>query len=141
VSIIHGKVKKVAQATKTVDEFDSYRLRLGGYWTYATPSGTWQGTNETTGIDLQKDMGFNIYSTFVGKLDWKFTHKNHLYIAGNSSKEVVLDRTIVLQGQTFEAGLTVQGNLVSPMYAFGYQYDMKAWASGDRRPDERGSSV
>lgn len=109
------------------DEFDSYKVRLQGFWVYSNPSGSFQGSAENGAIDLQGDLHFNTYSTFAGKLDWKFTHKNHLYILGipyNSTREVVLTRTIVFQGKTFEAGLTVQGNLDSPMYGFGYQYDI-----------------
>lgn len=45
-------------------------------------------------------------------------------VAFNSSRETVLTRTIVFQGQTFEAGLTTQSSLSSPMYGFGYQYDI-----------------
>ena len=110
------------------DEFDSYKLKLEGFWVYAIPSGSLQ-SSVSTGmgpIDLQKDLGFNNYSTFAGKLDWKFTHKNHLYIGGeafNSSRQTVLTRTITFQGQTFEAGLTTQSSLNAPMYTVGYQYD------------------
>ena len=111
------------------DEFDSYKLKLEGFWVYASPSGSLQSSVQTaTGpIDLQKDLGFNNYSTFMGKLDWKFTHKNHLYIAGEafkSSRQTALTRTITFQGQTFEAGLTTQSNLDAPMYVVGYQYDI-----------------
>jgi hypothetical protein len=111
------------------DEFDSYKLKLEGFWVYASPSGSLQSSVQTaTGpIDLQKDLGFNNYSTFAGKLDWKFTHKNHFYIGGEafkSSRQTVLTRTITFQGQTFEAGLTTQSNLDAPMYVVGYQYDI-----------------
>lgn len=109
------------------DEFDSYRARIEGYWVYSTPSGSFRGENDPTRIDLQKDLRFNTYSTFVGKLDWKFTHKNHFYVEGvayNSSRQVILDRTIVFRGQTFEVGTTVRGSLDSPVYVFGYQYDI-----------------
>ena len=111
------------------DEFDSYKLKLEGFWVYASPSGSIQSSVQTaTGpIDLQKDLGFNNYSTFAGKLDWKFTHKNHLYIGGEafkSSRQTVLSRTIMFQGQTFEAGLTTQSNLDAPMYSVVYQYDI-----------------
>lgn len=62
----------------------------------------------------------------MGGLDWKFTHKNHIYVFGSrltSSKETVLSRTITLEGKTFDAGLTVQGKLDSPIYqGLGYQY-------------------
>ena len=103
------------------EEFDSYKLKLEGFWVYANPSGSLQSSVQTGmgPIDLQKDLGFNNYSTFMGKLDWKFTHKNHLYIAGEafkSSRQTVLTRTITFQGQTFEAGLTTQSNLDAPMY-------------------------
>lgn len=111
------------------DEFDSYKIKLAGFWVYSSPSGSLQSSVQTGmgPIDLQKDLGFNNYSTFAGKLDWKFTHKNHFYIAGeafNSSRQTVLTRTITFQGQTFEAGLTTQSNLNSPTYAVGYQYDI-----------------
>lgn len=110
------------------DELDSYKVRLAGFWVYANPSGSVQ-SSVSTGmgpIDLQKDLGFNNYSTFAGKLDWKFTHKNHFYIAGeafNSTRETVLSRTITFQGQTFDVGLTIKSSLNSPMYVVGYQYD------------------
>lgn len=108
------------------EEFDNYKIKLEGYWVYSNPSGAFQGANDSTSVDLQGDLHFNTYSTFVGKLDWKFTHKNHLYVQGlafNYSREVVLDRTITFQGQTFLANSTVQGTLNSPVYVIGYQYD------------------
>jgi hypothetical protein len=114
-------------SAQEASEFDSYKVKLSGYWVNSTPSGTFRGTNDATGIDLQADLGFNTYSTFVGKLDWKFTHKNHFYVMGipfNSSRDVVLKRTIIFQGQTFVAGLTVHASLNSPVYTFGYQYDI-----------------
>jgi hypothetical protein len=109
------------------DEFDSYRLKLGGFWLYSSPSGTIESSVENGAIDLQKDLGFNSYSTGAGKIDWKFTHKNHFYLVGvafNSSRQVVLYRTITFKNETFEAGLTTQSKLSSPMYAPGYQYDI-----------------
>jgi hypothetical protein len=109
------------------NEFDSYKLRLEGFWFYSYPSGTLTGSVNNGVIDLQKDLGFNNYSSFAGKLDWKFTHKNHLYLVGipfNSSRETVLSRTINFQGQTFEVGLTTQSRLNSPMIGLGYQYDI-----------------
>lgn len=109
------------------EEFDSYRIRLEGFWLYSTPSGTFQGAADSGAVDLTQDLHFNDYSTFAGKFDWKFTHKNHFYVVAipfNSSRQVALNRTITFQGQTFQAGLTVRGNLDSPMYGFGYQYDI-----------------
>lgn len=32
-------------------------------------------------IRLHRDVGYNSYSTFSGKLDSKFTPKNHIYLA------------------------------------------------------------
>lgn len=109
------------------EEFDSYKVRIDGFWTYSNPSGTIQSSVANGAIDLNQDLGFGSYSTFAGKLDWKFTHKNHLYVVGiafNSTRETVLTRTITFKDQTFVAGLTTQGSLSSPMYGFGYQYDI-----------------
>lgn len=109
------------------DEFDSYKVKLDGFWAYSSPSGVFRGANDPTNINLQGTLHFNSYSTLSGKLDWKFTHKNHFYVAGtafNSSRQVVLNRTIVFQGQTFQVGTTVQGSLSTPVYVFGYQYDI-----------------
>ena len=53
-------------------DFDEYRVRIGGFWFYSTPSGSFQGTTRGDVINLQKGFGFGSYSTFSGKLDWKF---------------------------------------------------------------------
>jgi hypothetical protein len=108
-------------------DFDSYKVRLSGFWTYSNPSGSLEGSADTGTINLQQDLGFNSYSTFVGKFDWKFTRKNHLYFVAtpfNSSRQIVLDRTIDFQGQTFVGGATIQSSLKSNLYAPGYQYDI-----------------
>jgi hypothetical protein len=108
-------------------DFDAYKVRLSGFWAYSTPSGSLQGSSDSGTINLQQDLGFNSYSTFVGKIDWKFTRKNHLYFAAtpfNSSRQTVLDRTIDFQGQTFVGGATIQSSLKSNLYAPGYQYDI-----------------
>jgi hypothetical protein len=108
-------------------EFDSYRFRVAGFWFYSNPSGDIQGSNETGTIDLNKDLGFSSYSTFSGGVDWRFTRKNHLYLIGSSydqSRDTVLNRTIVFQGQTFEAGLSTHVQLSAPLIAPGYQYDI-----------------
>jgi len=108
-------------------DFDSYKVRLSGFWAYSTPSGSLQGSSDSGTINLQQDLGFNSYSTFVGKIDWKFTRKNHLYFVAtpfNSSRQTILDRTINFQGQTFVGGATIQSSLKSYLYAPGYQYDI-----------------
>lgn len=40
-----------------------------------------QGKGQSGLIDLQKDLKFNTYSTFAGKVDWQFTRKHHLSFA------------------------------------------------------------
>ena len=109
------------------DDFDAYKVRISGFWFYSSPSGDIQGSTENGVIDLQKDLGFANYSTFSGKLDWKFTRKNHIYIAASpfsQSRQTVLARTIVFQGQTFSVGLVSQAQLKANLYAPGYQYDI-----------------
>lgn len=108
-------------------DFDTYKVRLSGFWAYSTPSGSLQGSADSGTIDVQQDLGFKSYSTFVGKVDWKFTRKNHLYFVAtpfNSSRQTILDRTIDFQGQTFVAGATIQSSLKSYLYTPGYQYDI-----------------
>jgi hypothetical protein len=109
------------------DEFDQYKLRLDGYWFYSTPTGTVQGHADSVPVNFQRDLGFNNYSTGSGKLDWKFTHKNHFYLVLTplfSSKQFVLARTITFEGQTFEVGAQVNSELHAFFIAPGYQYDI-----------------
>ena len=108
-------------------EFDDYKLRIDGFWFYSNPSGNFQGAADSGAVDVQEDLGFSTYSTFSGKIDWKFTHKNHFYLAGspfNQSRQTVLNRQITFQGQTFVAGSTIRAGLDSNLYAPGYQYDI-----------------
>jgi hypothetical protein len=108
------------------EDLDAYKLRIDTAWYYINPSGSFRGTNETGTVDIQKDLGLDTYSTFAGKVDWKFTRKNHLYIAIsplNSSHQTVLNRTFTFQGQTFNAGLTTNSSLNTFYVAPGYQYD------------------
>lgn len=65
------------------EEFDAYKLRVSAFLYYSNPSGDIQGSHDADMIDLQKDFSFNSYSTFTGKVDWKFTHKNHFYLVGS----------------------------------------------------------
>ena len=109
------------------DEFDDYKLRLDTFWFYSNPTGTIQGSSDTVPVDIQKDLGFNSYSTFSGKVDWKFTHKNHFYVAFSpfyTSRQTTLVRDITFQGQTFTAGTTVNSDLHAFLVAPGYQYDI-----------------
>jgi hypothetical protein len=89
------------------EEFDQYKLRLLGYWFYSTPTGTVQGHADSEPISFQRDLGFSNYSTGSGEVDWKFTHKNHLFLTITplfTSQQFTLNRTITFQGQTFDVG-------------------------------------
>jgi len=108
-------------------DFDEYKVRFFTFWFNAKPSGSIHGTLDTGNIDLKKDLGLPAYSTFVGKVDWKFTRKNHLYLAAspfNQSREIALHRTITFQGQTFGVGLTARSQFDNIYWTVGYQYDI-----------------
>lgn len=109
------------------EEFDQYKLRIDGFWFYSNPSGQFQGSGASTSIDIDKDFGFNSYSTGTAILDWKFTHKNHLTFVVSpfqQSRTTTLNRTVTFQGQTYDVGLTTNANLRANLYAPGYQYDI-----------------
>ena len=122
--LIGGLMPQFAAAQE--EERDSYKLKAETFWFYSHPTGAVYGTNKNGSFDFQGDIGFNTYSTFFGRFDWKFTHKNHLILLVapfDHTKTVALNRTIVFQGQTFTAGLTATGELKANTYAVGYQYD------------------
>jgi hypothetical protein len=108
------------------EDFDAYKLRIDAGFYYSNPTGSIHGASDTGSIDLTKDLGFNSYPTFSGKVDWKFTRKNHLYVSItplDTSRQTVLTRTFTFQGQTFTAGLTANSSLNTLAVAPGYQYD------------------
>jgi hypothetical protein len=108
------------------DEFDSYKVRLDGFWFYSKPTGHFSSKGNLGLLDLERDIGFKSYSTGAVKIDWKFTHKNHLYFIYDNfthTKSTVLNRTVVFQGQTFNIGTSASGSLSSKIYIPGYQYD------------------
>jgi hypothetical protein len=112
--------------TTEKEDFDAYKLRIDAGWYYSNPTGSIQGASDTGSIDLNKDLGFSSYPTFSGKVDWKFTRKNHFYVTIiplNTSRQTVLNRTFTFQGQTFTAGLTANSSLNTLAVAPGYQYD------------------
>ena len=109
------------------EDFDSYKFRITGNWFYSNPTGSLQGSADNGKIDLQRDLGFASYSTFGGKADWKFTRKNHLYFVASvfdQTRRRTLTRDFTFQGQPFTAGLTVDAELKSLIFAAGYQYDI-----------------
>ncbi|HUO61633.1 MAG TPA: hypothetical protein VMU24_13260 [Candidatus Acidoferrales bacterium] len=78
-------------------------------------------------INFQHDFGLSTYSTFTGKIDWKFTRKNHLFFAATPfyrSRQFVVSRTIMFRGQTYTAGTAASGELDVLALAPGYQYDI-----------------
>src|SRR5215467_15072728 len=88
---------------QTDTDFDEYKVRIDGFWFYSNPTGTLQDATSGNIISLHKDFAFSSYSTFSGKLDWKFTRKNHFYLVGSpfdQSRVATLQRTIVFNGQT-----------------------------------------
>jgi hypothetical protein len=108
------------------EDFDAYRLRIDAGFYYSSPTGSIHGASDNDTIDLTKDLGFNSYPTFSGKVDWKFTRKNHLYVTIiplDTSHQIVLNRTFTFQGKTFTAGLTTSSSLNTLAVAPGYQYD------------------
>ncbi len=117
----------VAFAAQQSGDFDQYKVRLDTYWFYSNPSGSIQGSSDQVPVDFERDLGFNRYSTFSVRADWKFTRKNHFYVSlsrFNSSQQTVLARTIIFQGQTFEVSTTVRSDLHAFLVAPGYQYDI-----------------
>ena len=108
---------------QTDTDFDEYKVRIDGFWFYSNPTGTLQDATTGNIISLHKDFAFSSYSTFAGKLDWKFTRKNHVYLVGapfDQSRVATLQRTIVFNGQTFNVGVVTKANLSAPLIAPGY---------------------
>ena len=118
------------------EDFDAHTLRIDGFWFYSQPSGSFHGTGTQGRFDLQRDADFNSYSTGAGRIEWKFTRKNHLYLGVlpiNQSKQVVLHENVVFQGQTFSAGIGASARLQSYLFTPGYKYDIfrrKQWHLG-----------
>ncbi len=88
------------------EEFDNYTLRIYTLWFYSSPTGSIQGPTGEQPIDIQNDLGFQSYSTLNGKVDWRFTRKNHLYVTvspNEMSLTTTLTRTIVYEGADVHA--------------------------------------
>lgn len=109
------------------EEFDNYKIRFDTAWFYSNPTGSVKAQSDSVPVDLHRDLNFGSYSTFAGKVDWKFTHKNHFYVVIIplwSSKTTTLSRDIVWDGNPIHAGAVVQSYLHSIEVAPGYQYDI-----------------
>ena len=110
----------LVRAADDSNDLDQYKLRVDAFWFYSSPSGNFQGSGENDIIDIQKDLGFNSYSSGFVYADWKFTRKNHFTFAVSpfqQSRTAVLNRTITFQGQTYQVGATVHADLKANMYA------------------------
>src|SRR5262245_42863486 len=97
-------VPQARSQDKDKEDWDAYKLRFEALWFYANPTGTLESKGHNGILDLEKDVNFQSYNTFTGKVDWKFTRKNHLYFIAtpfNRTKTVTLNRTVVFGGQTF----------------------------------------
>lgn len=136
VLILNGYA--AAQKDADHEDFDAYKIRLEGFWFYAHPTGNFTGANNSGTWDLNADVHFQTYSTFVAGVDWKFTRKNHLFfevVPFNQTKSFTTTRTIVFRGQTYDIGTSVSANLTNDVYIPGYQYDIfrrKQWHLGVR---------
>jgi hypothetical protein len=111
-------------------DLDAYKIRLTGLWWFSNPTGSFQArgtTSANNSFDLSKDFGFASYSTFSGKVDWRFKRKHHLLVGIfpiSSSRTRTLNRTFTFQGQTFDVGTRTSADIESSAYAPGYQYDI-----------------
>lgn len=79
--VFAGTVPPLDAGGNEKEGWDSYKLRVDAFWFNANPSGTLEGAGHNGIIDRKRDFGLSSYPTFTGKLDWKFTRKNHLLFA------------------------------------------------------------
>jgi hypothetical protein len=108
------------------EEHDDYKIKLDGFWFYSNPTGTFHGQSDMVPVDFTKDLNFSSYTTFSGKVDWKLSHKNHLYVTITpfyTSKQTTLVRDITFEGVPYSAGAVVNSTLHAFLVAPGYQYD------------------
>jgi hypothetical protein len=109
------------------EEFDNYKIKFSTSWFYSNPTGYIRAESDTVPVDLSKDLNFDSYSTFAGKVDWKFTHKNHLYVVIVplwSSRTTTLSHDIVWDGNPIHTGAAVKSYVHAFEIAPGYQYDI-----------------
>jgi hypothetical protein len=108
-------------------DLDSQKWRVQGNWWFSQPSGFFGAKGSNNYFDINRDFGFGSYSTFSGKIDYRFGRKHHLLFGitpVSSSRTVTLNRTIDFQGQEFVLGALVSANLKSLNFSPGYQYDI-----------------
>jgi hypothetical protein len=108
-------------------DLDNYRWRVEANWLFSHPSGHFglQGGNNY--FDVNKDFGFDSYSTFTGKVDWHFGRKHHFLVNVTpnwNSRTVIINREIDFGRQTFPINAQVTASVNSLNIAPGYQYDI-----------------
>jgi hypothetical protein len=96
----------IPQIASTQDDegVEEYKVRITALWFRSSPTITMEAAGHNGLVNFNRDFNFNDYSTFSGKIDWKFTHKNHLFFVVtpfNQSRGAVLTRTVTFRGQTF----------------------------------------
>ena len=90
----------VASGYASDNDLDNYRWRVEGNWWFAHPSGQFGVRNGNNYFDINRDFGFGDYSTFTGKVDWRFGHKHHFLLnvtPNNDSRTAILSREIVFE--------------------------------------------
>jgi hypothetical protein len=115
-----------AQSAQSED-FDQFKVRVSGFWFRSSPTVSLVAAGHNGSIQFDRDFGFNDYSTFIGKFDWRFARKHHFYLVAIpfiQSNQRTLSRTIVFRGQTFNVGAVSRGELSTILYGPGYQYDI-----------------
>jgi hypothetical protein len=109
------------------DDLDDYKWRISGLWWYAVPSGSFSSQGNSGTFDLQRDFGFDYFSTGSGFVDWRFKRKHHFifeFTPLDHSRTATLTRTITFEGQMYEVGTQATVNLHTLGYSPGYQYDI-----------------
>jgi len=123
------------------EEFDLYKIRLSGYWFYSNPSGTLQGASDTVPVDLQADLGFNSYTTFTGRVDWKFTHKNYFYVVISpfyTTRQTTLTQNFIFQGQEFDVGFLDKSDLDAFLVDPGHQLGSRLMVNNNSQSNRIG---
>ncbi len=114
-----------AWASDGVDK-DNYRWRVEGDWWFIHPQGYFGARSSNNYINLNQDFHFGEYSTFTGKIDWRFRRKHHFILTASPvrfSRTATISREIEFQGQTFDVGSQVTAKMKTFNFAPGYQYD------------------
>ena len=109
------------------EDLDAYKVKVIGYWWFARPRGSLQGKVGPGSFPLDSSTGFGDYSTFVGRVDWKFRRKHHLifdFSPNYTSRSTTLAKTVEFQGITYLLGERVSTGSTNLAFSPGYQYDI-----------------